>query len=144
MLAKAQYALISNTPFVYLTHLGPLIIPDGKTAHMNSKILISHTEEVHLFRKVVGVNQYLVQQTVTTVDEEYLTDILNCITNSVNDTVDDVFTRLQDNYSQLMPHEIFENEGIFNKMMYHPRDPIANVFSTVKELLEFAEITKTS
>ena len=36
VLADAQYALISNTPFVYPTC--PLIIPDGTTAHANSNM----------------------------------------------------------------------------------------------------------
>ena len=35
VLPDAQYALISNTPFVYLTKLGPPIILDGTDAHAN-------------------------------------------------------------------------------------------------------------
>ena len=62
MPTNAQYALISNTPFVYMTHLGSLIIPDGTTAHMKSNMHIAHTEEVRLFCEVTGVKQTLVQQ----------------------------------------------------------------------------------
>ena len=40
VLTNAQYVLISNTPFVYLTHLGLLIIPDGTATHMNSNMRI--------------------------------------------------------------------------------------------------------
>ena len=43
LLTDDQYALIYNTTFFYLTHPGPLIIPDGTTAYTNSNIRITHT-----------------------------------------------------------------------------------------------------
>ena len=43
-----------------------------------------------------------------------------------------------------MPHELLEREDIVKKVIYNPRDPIATVFSAVKELLEFANITGSS
>ena len=64
MLTDAQYALISTTPFVFLTHPGPLIILDGTTAHAKSNIRIAHTEELCLFSEVTGVEQALVQKNV--------------------------------------------------------------------------------
>ena len=44
MITDEQYALISPTTFVYPTHLGPLIIPDGTTTHANSNMWITHTK----------------------------------------------------------------------------------------------------
>ena len=108
VLTDVQYALISYTPFVYQAHPGPLIIPDGTTAHMNSNMRINHTEAVHIFRESVGVEQTLIQKNITTVEETYLADIRNLTTNSIKDTVADVLTHLQDNYGQLIPHKILE------------------------------------
>ena len=51
VLTNLKYALNYNTPFVYPTHPGPLIIMDGTTAHANSNMIISHTKEVRLFLK---------------------------------------------------------------------------------------------
>ena len=62
VLNYAQYALISPTPFVYQTHPGPLIVPDGTTAHVNSNIRIAYTKEVRLFREVTGLEQSPVQK----------------------------------------------------------------------------------
>ena len=62
MLTNAQYALISPTPFVYLTHLGPITIQDGTTAHANSNMQIAHTDKVRMFREVTGVKQSLVKK----------------------------------------------------------------------------------
>ena len=120
VLADAKYALIFNTPSIYPTHQGPLIILYGTTAYMNSNMIISHTKEVRLFRELTGVEQAFVQHIYTTVKKAYLMDVRNLTTNSVNDTMDDVLMRLQDNYGKLMPHELHESEGIVNKTTCHP------------------------
>ena len=96
VLTNVQYALISLTPFVYPTHPGPLIVPDGTTAHKSSNMKIAHTEEVHLFLEVTGFEQALVRQIVATVKEEYLADICNHTTKSISDTMEDVLTHLQE------------------------------------------------
>ena len=84
MLTDAYYALIYPTPLAYPNHPGPLIIPDGTTAHENSNMRIAHTKEVCLFREVKGVEQALVQQIFGTVEEAYLVDIRNRTTKSIN------------------------------------------------------------
>ena len=65
VITDARYALISKTPFFNLTHPVPLIVQDGTTAYMNSKMIITHTEGVCLFRKVMGAKQALVQNIFT-------------------------------------------------------------------------------
>ena len=104
---------------------------------------ITHTNELLLFREVTGVEQALVQQIVGTAKEAYLADIRNRTTNFINNTVAGILTHLQDNCGQLMPHVLLEWEEILKKTIYNPRKPIATVFSTVKELLEFTDITGT-
>ena len=83
VLTDAQYALISHTPFVYPTHLGPLIITDGTTVHAKSNMRIAHTKEVRLFREVTGVEQAIAQQIVGPVEESFLPDIRNRTTKSI-------------------------------------------------------------
>ena len=106
MLTDVQYALISPTYFVYPTQLGPLIITYGMTVHANSNMRIAHTKEVRLSREVKVLEQALVQQNFGTVEEAYLADIRNKTMNSINITVAGVLTYLQDNYGQLMTHEL--------------------------------------
>ena len=78
-----------------------------------------------------------------TVEADYLADIRNRTTNSTKDTVAGVLTHLQEKYGQVMLHNLLEQEYIVKKTIYSPCDPIAAVFYTVEELLEFAEITGT-
>ena len=58
------------------------------------------------------------QQIVATVKEAYLADIHNHTTDSINNTMADIITHLQEKYGQLMPHEFFERKGIVKKMTY--------------------------
>ena len=57
VLTDAQYALILNATFVYPTHPGPIIIPDGTTAHIKPNMRITHTKAVRLFREVMGLEK---------------------------------------------------------------------------------------
>ena len=139
-----QYALISPTPFIYRTRLGPLLILDGTTSHANSNMRIAHTKEVRLFHEVTGVDQAPVQKMAGTVEAAYLTDFRNRTTNSINDTVAGVLTHLQEKYGQLMPHKLLEQEDIVKKKIYNPCKPNATMLSSVEELLEFADITGKS
>ena len=99
---------------------------------------------MRLLREVTGVDKSPVQQIVATVKEAYLLDIRNRTTNLINDTMSGVLTHLQENYGQLMPHKILEQEDIVKKTNYNPRDPIAIVLSAVEELLKFSDITGMS
>ena len=101
---------------------------------------MAHTEEVRLFCEVKEVEESLVQQIVGMVKEAYLEDIRNRTTNFINETVVVILMHLQDNYSQLMPHELLEREDIVKKMIYNPHKPIETVSSAVEELLKFADI----
>ena len=46
-----------------------------------------------------------------------------------------VLTHLQENYGQLMPHELLEREDIVRETIYNQSNQITTVFSVVKELL---------
>ena len=81
---------------------------------------IANTRELRLFREVTVVEQSFVQQIVATIEETYLADIRNLATNSTNDNVADVLACLQENYNQLMSHELLERKDIFKKTTYHP------------------------
>ena len=101
---------------------------------------IAHTKEVCLFLEVTGVDQALFQQIFGMVEKNYLADIYNRKTNFINDTVAGLFTNLQENYGQLMPHKLLERDDIMKKTIYNSCDLIATVFSAVEELLKFAYI----
>ena len=110
---------------------------------MKSNMQIAHTKEVRLFYKVTGVYQDLIQHIIASVEEDYLADIRNCTMDSINDTVTNILTHLQDNCSQLMPHRPLERKDIVKEKTYHPRELSTTVLSAVEELPNFSDITGT-
>ena len=90
------------------------------------------------------MEEALVQQIVGMVGAAYLSDNRNSTTNSINDTVTGVLTVLQENYGQLTPHELLEREEIVRGGNYNPCDPITTMFSSIEELLAFADVIGTS
>ena len=111
---------------------------------MISNTRITHTKEVCLFCEMKKFKQALIQHIIDTVGEEYLVDIPNYMTNPINNTVDDILNNLQDNYNQVIPHELHERKDIIKNTMYHSQDLIRAFFSAFKNLPEFPNITGTS
>ena len=144
MLTNEKYMITSPTAFVYLTHPGTLITLEGTTSHTNSNMRIAHTEKMCLFWEVMRFEQDLVQQIFATFEEAHITDICKQMTKSINNTMEDMLTHLQDKYSKLTPHKLLEREDISKKTTYHPKDPKETVFSAVEELLKFSDISETS
>ena len=93
---------------------------------------IAHTKKVRLFQEVMGVEQALVHKIIYTSEEAHLVDICNRTTNYIYNTVTDVLTHLQDNYVQLMPHELLERKYIIKKAIFNPQYPISTLFSTIE------------
>ena len=71
-------------------------------------------------------------------------DIHNQTTNLINNILANVLTHLKYNCEQLMTHKLLKYKEIFKKKSYHLHEPIAPIFSVIKELLELADITGTS
>ena len=55
----------------------------------------------------------------------------------------DVLAQLHDHYKQLMLNKLLERKDIACKTTYHPREQIATVFSSFKEILKFTNNTIT-
>ena len=64
---------------------------------------------------MTGVEQAFMQKMVATVKEAHLADICTWATNSIHDTMAEVLNHLQDNYGQLMTHEIIERKDTVKK-----------------------------
>ena len=78
------------------------------------------------------------QKIVATVEGAYIANIRNCTTKSIPDNRVDVLTCLQENYGQLITHELLKGEDIVKKTTYHLRDPITTVFYDIKDIIEIA------
>ena len=74
----------------------------------------TNVEAVRVFREVLGVTSSLIQKIINSLEEAYLLDIRNRISNSITVKIAELLTHLWENYGQLIPRELLEREEMTN------------------------------
>jgi len=70
IMTPTQYAIHSTTPYDRPTYTGSLAIPVGTTRLAAEELERNHIESLRLFHEVRGIEQALIQQMVTAIDNE--------------------------------------------------------------------------
>ena len=142
VLTNAQYALITNQPFVRPVNPGTLVIPDGTTAPMITARKEEHREFLRLFREVEGVEKALIQQIVKSVEPTYLAALRNRSSNSLTGTVNTILDHLQTVYGHVSSQMLDDREQEIRNMNYNVKYPIDMVFNAVEEFVDFADLAQ--
>ena len=143
VLTGVKYSLIYQTPFVHTNNPVPPTIPSNPTADIMIVMNETHTEDLRVFCKVMGVDQALIQPIIDPLEKAYIMDIRYRNKKSIKIPIYDLIANIQDTYGKLMPYNILEQEDIGKMTSYNPWHHIGSIYSTVKELLEFLELTGT-
>jgi hypothetical protein len=138
VLSQAQYALITNLPFVRPNHPGALLIPPGTTGPMIAAMREAHNEQLRIFREVEGVEKALLQQIVKAVDAPYLAALRDRASNSLRGPVYQVIDHLQTVYGRVSPQMLENREQELRTMLYNAKFPIDIVFNAVEDFVDFA------
>jgi hypothetical protein len=140
VLSDAQYALLTNQPFVRPVHPGPLAIAAGTTAPMAAVMKEAHSEQIRLFREVQGVEKALIQQIVQAVEAPYLIALRERSSNSLRGTVTQILEHLQTVYGRVSPQMLEDHEQELRNMTYNTKYPIDIVFNAVEDYVDYAEL----
>ena len=84
VLTGAQYTIIYQITTIYPTPLGPLTILTNTNAAITTVMRDTHTEDLIVLRKFMGVKKDLFQYIIAALDEAYLVDIRDCTTIPIN------------------------------------------------------------
>ena len=68
----AEYALLSNFPYIRPLHPPPFFIPPGTDATVATMLRDNHIENLRQFRECIGVENALKQQIVAAIDATWL------------------------------------------------------------------------
>ena len=139
IMTPTQYAIHSTTPYVRPTHPGTLTIPGGTTRLVAEEMERNHAESLRVFHEVRGVEQALIQQLVTAIDNKYLIAFKNRATGQFNGTLVDVIQHLRTTYGKISPAQLITYETEVTTMTYDPTTPIDLVFSKIDDLLMYGE-----
>jgi hypothetical protein len=140
VLSDAQYAILTDQPFVRPVFPGALNIPAGTTAPMATVLKEAHQEAIRIFREVQGVDKALIQQIVQAVEAPYLSSIRDRASNSLRGSVYEILTYLQDVYGRVSPQMLEDRDNELRNMVYNTQQPIDIVFNAVEDYVDFADL----
>jgi uncharacterized phage-associated protein len=140
LMTNAQYALISDAPYERPEHPGVLHIPHAATRVASDALKRTYDENLRVFHEVRGVEQALIQQIVTAVDEQYITAVKNRETGQFTGDIRQIFTYLLNTYGKISPSQLSEFEKEVTNMHYDPVSPVDNIFNKIEDLLEYGDL----
>jgi uncharacterized phage-associated protein len=142
LMTDEQYALVSDTPYERPEHPGVLHIPNNATRVAADALKRAYDENLRVFHEVRGVEQALIQQIVTAVDEQYINAMKNRETGQFTGNVRQIFTYLQNTYGKISPSQLSQFEQEVSEMPYDPVTPVDNIFNKIEDLLEYGDLAQ--
>ena len=142
LMTPGQYAMVSQTPYVRPVLPAPLVIPPEATRIESDTQTREYDENLRLFHETRGVEQALIQQLVTAVEDQYLVPFKNRTTGKYNGNVFQIFQYLLRQYGRVSPAELSDFDKEVTEMTYDPTTPIDLVFSKVDDLVMYGEFAQ--
>ena len=139
VLPPPEYALISAVPYVRPAHPGALVIPAGTAQHEAIHLRDEHKENIRLFRKTIGVEKILLKQIVGAVDAQYLKELRNNNTDTIQLPVSDVLTFLFDRYGVVDAETLDDEEAKVKGLFWNVVDPPVTFFTAIEDFVEMAD-----
>ena len=140
LMTEAQYALVSDIAYERPEHPGVLHVPNNATRVAADALKRTFDEHLRVFHEVRGVEQSLIQQIVTAVDEQYIIAMKNRETGQFTGDVRQIFTYLQNTYGKISPSQLSHFEKEVSEMHYDPVTPVDNIFNRIENLLEYGDL----
>ncbi|GFH49736.1 hypothetical protein CTEN210_06212 [Chaetoceros tenuissimus] len=140
VLTDADFNAIPGTvPVIRPVHPGPLPqIPVGATAAQISAAERNHQEAVNNFDRYTGVELALLAQVESAIEPIYLSSIINEHTQSLDRSLSEVIAYLAENY-KTSDEPMSSREIKINQHFYDPHDPIATIWTLLKNHAEAGE-----
>ena len=142
VLTPPDYALLSPVPYARPAHIGALVIPAGTAQHEAIRLRDEHKENIRLFRETIDVEKVLIKLIVGAVEAQYLKELRDHNTDTINDTVADVLAFLFDRYGEVDSETLDDHEAKVRSLFWTLSDPPVTLFNKVEDLVELADAAR--
>lgn len=141
VLPAADYALISNVPYVRPVHPGLLVIPNGTAHHEAVRLQDEHHENIRLFCETNQVEKaLLIKQIVASVDREFLEELCDKNTNTINMTVPEILDHLSTHYGLVDSKVLNQEDSKLKNYMWNINDPPIQTLQTLLQQLQLVAL----
>ena len=138
VLSNAQYATISQTPFVKPARPTPPVIPQFAIASVIASLQQDYKKAQQEYDTFNAVKKALRQQIVTAIDETYVIALRNRATNAINLSVIQIMDFLYKTYGRITPQMLDEKEISVKNHVFDPHQPLDVTFNLVEDLMDYA------
>ena len=143
VLTNAEYALLSNVPFVRPPHPGVFQIQPGTPQIQARAQELTYNRQLAEYKTCKNVEKALKKQLVEAVDKSYIAGLRNRNTNALTVDIPTVLTHLFDQYGTVTSNALQKRATSVSNMTYDPvLMPIDDVFTEIEDLIEFAEAAR--
>ena len=99
-----------------------------------------------LYREGLDVERALINQIVAAVDQEYLQELRDDVTNTITKTIPEIIAHLITCYGDVDPMSLMEQEDKVRNLIWNINDPPVNMFNMIEYLVKLtkaAQMPKT-
>ena len=139
VLTPAEYATVSQTPFVLPTLPQQLQVPPGTWDREVQRLLREHMEAKRIFREAHDVKQALIKQLVEAIDPTFIKSLRNTHTNTITSTIPEILHYLFRRYGKVTADKLSATEMEVRAYVYNLQDPLIILFDKVEDLVKLAE-----
>lgn len=146
VLTPAEYSIVCPTPFIKPTRPAPLSIQPLTASHDIIRLQQEHERSMDTYQDCIAVETLLKKQIVNAIDSDYLNDITDNNTDSINLAVSGILTHLFNLYGDVDAETLSTEELRLQNYYWDPAEPITILFNKIDDLMELAiaaELPKT-
>lgn len=94
---------------------------------------LAHDEVKRQFNECQAVEAALRKQIIEAIDGEYLQPLRNPTTDTIQDSILDIFDFLKKSYGRLSPAQLKQKETILDNIIYDPAQNVDTIFNKIQE-----------
>jgi hypothetical protein len=134
VLSPAEYANVSAVPYVRPLHPGVLVIPNASSERTETRLRNEHKRLLSLCHETITVENALKKQISETVEDLYLEELRDDVTNTILQPIHVILTHLLTNFGEIESDALTEKELQLRKMEFSTSDPLTKVYKAVEDL----------
>ena len=134
VIPPAEYALISDVPYIAPPHPGNLEYPNNATQFQIVTARRDHDIALHNYRTTVQMKQALISQLVAAIDSTYLKELRNAQTDTITMEIHEVLTFLFENYADIDTATLQRMEEKVQTYVWDIKDPPALLYDLIEDL----------
>lgn len=134
VLSPAEYANVSAVPYIRPLHPGVLVIPVASSDQTETRLRNEHKRQLALLHETINVENALKKQISETIDDLYLEELRDPVTNTILQSIPVILTHLLTNHGEIESDTLTEKEIQLRKMDFTTADPLTKVYKTVEDI----------